>query len=54
VRRAFSRRVREGTFRYNRTEIQEQANTDMKSRFAAYTLEFQEVLIGTPKAREGD
>jgi uncharacterized membrane protein YqiK len=37
-----------------RAEIQEQANTDMKSRFAAYTLEFQEVLIGTPKAREGD
>jgi len=26
----------------------------MKSRFAAYTLEFQEVMIGTPKAREGD
>ena len=26
----------------------------MKSRFAAYTLEFQEVLIGTPKARDGD
>jgi len=26
----------------------------MKSRFAAYTLEFQEVLIGTPKARECD
>src|SRR5215472_14134256 len=37
-----------------RAEIQKQANTDMKSRFAAYTLEFQEVLIGTPKAREGD
>jgi uncharacterized membrane protein YqiK len=37
-----------------RAEIQEQANSDMKSRFAAYTLEFQEVLIGTPKARDGD
>jgi len=37
-----------------RSELQAQANSDMKSRFAAYTLEFQEVLIGTPKAREGD
>ena len=44
----------EETFRYNRAEVQEQAITDMKSRFAAYRLEFQEVLIGTPKAREGD
>jgi len=26
----------------------------MKSRFAAYTPEFPEVLIGTPKARERD
>jgi uncharacterized membrane protein YqiK len=37
-----------------RNEIQKQAGEDMKIRFAAYTLEFQEVLIGTPRPREGD
>jgi len=37
-----------------RDKIQEEASKDMRTRFAAYTLEFQEVLIGTPKPREGD
>lgn len=37
-----------------RDEIQRTAGVDMKTRLAAYTLEFQEVLIGTPRAREGD
>jgi uncharacterized membrane protein YqiK len=37
-----------------RTEIQEQAGEDMKTRFSAYTLEFQEVLIGTPRPKPGD
>jgi uncharacterized membrane protein YqiK len=37
-----------------RTEIQEEAGEEMRSRFAAYSLEFQEVLIGTPRPREGD
>lgn len=37
-----------------RAAIQEQAGADMKERFQAYTLEFQEVLIGTPRPREGD
>lgn len=37
-----------------RTEIQESAGADMRTRFAAYSLEFQEVLIGTPRPRQGD
>lgn len=37
-----------------RTEIQEAAGNDMRTRFAAYSLEFQEVLIGTPRPRQGD
>jgi uncharacterized membrane protein YqiK len=38
----------------NRSEIQEQALQDLKLKFAAYSLELQEVLIGTPRSREGD
>ena len=37
-----------------RSEIQEQATKDMKNRFAAYDLNLQEVLIGTPHSRPGD
>ena len=38
----------------SRSELQLNASDDMKQRFAAYSLEFQEVLIGTPKPQEGD
>lgn len=37
-----------------RNEIQEAAGSDMRAKLGAYTLEFQEVLIGTPRPREGD
>lgn len=37
-----------------RDQIQAAAGVEMKVRLAAYTLEFQEVLIGTPRPREGD
>ncbi|MDO8507087.1 MAG: SPFH domain-containing protein [bacterium] len=38
-----------------RTEIQTEATQEMKDKFAAYNLELQEVLIGTPRAKiEGD
>ncbi|MFK2856368.1 flotillin family protein [Dyella humi] len=37
-----------------RSEIQEKASIDMKGRFAAYNLELQEVLIGTPHGNTGD
>lgn len=33
-----------------RSEIQTQSSVDMKGKFAAYSLELQEVLIGTPHA----
>ncbi|HTV85255.1 MAG TPA: SPFH domain-containing protein [Dyella sp.] len=37
-----------------RSAIQEKAGVDMKDRFAAYNLELQEVLIGTPHGNTGD
>lgn len=33
-----------------RNEIQESSGAEMRSKFAAYSLELQEVLIGTPKS----
>ncbi len=38
----------------NRAAIQEESLTDMKAKFAGYSLELQEVLIGTPRAPVGD
>jgi uncharacterized membrane protein YqiK len=38
----------------SRSELQANASVDMRERFLAYSLEFQEVLIGTPKPQEGD
>jgi uncharacterized membrane protein YqiK len=38
----------------NRAAIQEEAAGEMKQRFEAYSLELQEVLIGTPRAPVGD
>jgi len=38
----------------SRSELQANASQDMKERFQAYSLEFQEVLIGTPKPQQGD
>jgi uncharacterized membrane protein YqiK len=38
----------------NRAAIQEESGNEMKSRFEAYSLELQEVLIGTPRAAPGD
>lgn len=37
-----------------RADIQSQALADMKGKFAAYNLELQEVLIGTPKSPAGN
>jgi uncharacterized membrane protein YqiK len=37
-----------------RSAIQEKASIDMQGRFAAYNLELQEVLIGTPHGNTGD
>ena len=37
-----------------RAEIQEESAKEMKEKFAAYSLELQEVLIGTPRAPVGD
>ncbi|GLQ94971.1 flotillin family protein [Dyella acidisoli] len=37
-----------------RSAIQEKASIDMQGRFAAYNLELQEVLIGTPHGNPGD
>lgn len=37
-----------------RSEIQQVATGDMKSRFSEYDLGLQEVLIGTPHSRPGD
>lgn len=36
-----------------RSAIQERASTDMQERFAAYNLDLQEVLIGTPHGSAG-
>ncbi|GGC62432.1 SPFH domain-containing protein [Undibacterium terreum] len=38
----------------SRSELQNNASEDMRERFQAYSLEFQEVLIGTPKPQAGD
>lgn len=38
----------------SRSELQAGASIDMRDRFMAYSLEFQEVLIGTPKPQSGD
>lgn len=38
----------------SRSELQANASNDMRGRFQAYSLEFEEVLIGTPKAQGGD
>lgn len=39
---------------HDRSEIQEEATRDMKTRFAEYDLGLQEVLIGTPHSQRGD
>jgi uncharacterized membrane protein YqiK len=39
---------------HDRAEIQRQSGTEMREKFAAYNLELQEVLIGTPRpGRDG-
>ena len=38
----------------NRAAIQEESANEMKGKFEAYSLELQEVLIGTPRASQGD
>src|SRR5580692_1530919 len=38
----------------NRAAIQEESGSEMKSRFEAYSLELQDVLIGTPRVPAGD
>ena len=38
----------------NRAAIQEESANEMKAKFEAYSLELQEVLIGTPRAPVGD
>ncbi|WP_233838128.1 SPFH domain-containing protein [Paraburkholderia sp. ZP32-5] len=38
----------------SRSELQMNASNDMRERFLAYSLEFEEVLIGTPRAQTGD
>jgi uncharacterized membrane protein YqiK len=38
----------------NRAAIQAESATEMKAKFAAYSLDLQEVLIGTPRAPTGD
>jgi uncharacterized membrane protein YqiK len=38
----------------NRAAIQEESAHEMKAKFEAYSLELQEVLIGTPRAPAGD
>ncbi len=37
-----------------RSELQVNASREMRERFHAYSLEFEEVLIGTPKPQAGD
>lgn len=37
-----------------RSELQVNASQEMRERFHAYSLEFEEVLIGTPKPQAGD
>ena len=38
----------------NRASIQEESAAQMKAKFEAYSLDLQEVLIGTPRAPAGD
>ena len=38
----------------NRASIQEESAAEMKAKFEAYSLDLQEVLIGTPRAPAGD
>jgi uncharacterized membrane protein YqiK len=38
----------------DRSDIQEQAGEEMRTKFTGYSLELQEVLIGTPRARGGN
>ncbi len=38
----------------NRAAIQEESLAEMKAKFTGYSLELQEVLIGTPRAPTGD
>jgi len=38
----------------DRASIQEQSAEQMKEKFAGYSLELKEVLIGTPRSSEGD
>ena len=38
----------------NRASIQQESAAEMKAKFEAYSLELQEVLIGTPRASAGD
>lgn len=38
----------------SRSELQGNASQDMRERFQVYSLEFEEVLIGTPKPQAGD
>ena len=38
----------------SRSELQANASIDMRERFKAYSLEFQEVLIGTPRPQPND
>jgi uncharacterized membrane protein YqiK len=38
----------------NRAAVQEESASEMKSKFASYSLDLQEVLIGTPRASSGD
>jgi uncharacterized membrane protein YqiK len=38
----------------NRASIQEESAASMKAKFEAYSLDLQEVLIGTPRAPAGD
>jgi uncharacterized membrane protein YqiK len=38
----------------DRSDIQEQAGEQMRAKFNGYSLELQEVLIGTPRARGGN
>ena len=37
-----------------RSDIQERAKAEMRKNFEGYNLTLNEVLIGTPRAKEGD
>jgi uncharacterized membrane protein YqiK len=38
----------------NRAQVQEESAAQMKAKFESYSLDLQEVLIGTPRAANGD